>query len=232
MLPLVRTAQRCAAFFLDELAPGMSLIDVGCGPGTITVDLAGRVAPGRVVGVDADRSQTALAAGEAARCDLRARFETADPADLPFADAAFDRAFSHGMLEHLADPAAALSEIRRVLRPGGRIGVCVADWCHALVEPADPGVRRAVELHVADRRRAGADPGVGHRLAGLLARAGFTDVRLGARLDVQDVGPMSAYLGRRLDDLGVREAADAARRWPALEAPLFAMCWIDAVATA
>jgi ubiquinone/menaquinone biosynthesis C-methylase UbiE len=48
-----RTAQNSAAYLLGHLRPGMNLLDVGCGPGTVTVDLAGRVAPGRVVGLDA-----------------------------------------------------------------------------------------------------------------------------------------------------------------------------------
>ena len=104
-----RTAKNSAAYLLPLLAPGMSLLDVGCGPGTITVDLAPRVAPGPVVGVD--RAAEVLAEADALLADRPAtnvRFEPGDISGLAFADGTFDVVHAHQVLQHLADPVAAL----------------------------------------------------------------------------------------------------------------------------
>jgi len=115
-----RTASRAAAFFLPYLRPGMQLLDVGCGPGAITLGLAQTVAPGEVVGVDIQASQVDRARALAAeRRITNARFEVADINRLPFPDGSFDAVFAHTVLMHLREPVRALEEMRRVLRPGG-----------------------------------------------------------------------------------------------------------------
>ena len=115
-----RRAADFADFLLPHVAPGQRLLDCGCGPGTITADLAAVVAPGLVVGLDRD-----LAAlpplPPFARCG-------ADMYMLPFPDSSFDSAFAHAVLVHLRDPLAALRELRRVLRPGGLVAVRDCDW--------------------------------------------------------------------------------------------------------
>src|SRR5262249_44921155 len=119
-----RVAAREAAFFLPHLRPGMALLDCGCGPGSITVGLAEAVAPGRVVGVDREPKALAVARAQAAgRGVTNVRFEEGDVHALPFADATFDAAFAHALLEHVRDPAAALAELYRVVKPGGVVGV-------------------------------------------------------------------------------------------------------------
>ena len=119
-----RSAAVQAAFFLPYLRPGMRVLDVGCGPGTITLGLAEAVAPGEVVGVDIveDRLHLARAAAEE-RALANVRFEPGDIHHLPFRDGEFDAALVHGVLEHLPDPLAALGEVRRVLRPGAVVGI-------------------------------------------------------------------------------------------------------------
>src|SRR6478609_9550219 len=82
-----RTAENSAGYLLPHLRPGMDLLDLGCGPGTITVDLAGRVAPGRVLGVDASDDVIAKANAIA---DGRAEFRVDDAYDLDVPDASFD----------------------------------------------------------------------------------------------------------------------------------------------
>ncbi len=73
-----RTATEWVPYFLPHLRPGMSLLDCGCGVGSITLDLAGRVAPGQVIGIDLDEKQLAMARTEAERRGLsNIRFETA-----------------------------------------------------------------------------------------------------------------------------------------------------------
>ncbi len=97
-----RTASEHAAFFLPHLAPGQRLLDVGCSEGVLTRELAAHVAPGLVVGVDADPGITRAAAEAAASsCSTQVRFETALADDLPFPDGSFDRAFVHALFEHV-----------------------------------------------------------------------------------------------------------------------------------
>lgn len=103
-----RTAAVWVPFFLPHLRPGMSLLDCGYGVGSITLDLAERVAPGQVVGIDLDESQLATARAEAERRGLgNVRFEAASIYDIPFPAASFDAALAHTLLFHLNDPARA-----------------------------------------------------------------------------------------------------------------------------
>src|ERR1019366_8507350 len=117
-----RTAANSAGYLMPLLRPGASMLDVGCGPGTITSDLAGLVAPGPVIGVDA--SADVIAEAQAlARSDgpgaASLSFEVGDLFNLRFDDATFDVVHAHQVLQHVGDPVAALVEMRRVCRPGG-----------------------------------------------------------------------------------------------------------------
>jgi ubiquinone/menaquinone biosynthesis C-methylase UbiE len=133
-----RTASRNAAFLLPHLRPDMSLLDCGCGAGSITVGLAERVAPGEVVGVDISESQIEKAREIAANDNiLNLRFDVASIYDLPFPSNSFDSVFSHAVLEHLDDPIQALKEMRRVLNQvvlsASGMLILAAHWCSALV---------------------------------------------------------------------------------------------------
>src|SRR5947208_1812917 len=99
-----RTAANSAAYLLEHLSPGTGLLDVGCGPGTITFDLAARVAPGPVLGVDADAGVVEQAAGAAREAGSTAAFRVADVYGLDLEDASFDVVHAHQVLQHLADP--------------------------------------------------------------------------------------------------------------------------------
>ena len=115
-----RTAENSAGFLLPHLEAGQDLLDVGCGPGTITTDLAQRVAPGRTTGIDLSSDVIATARqtqDQAGRTDVV--FEQASVYELPFADKTFDVVYAHQVLQHLSEPVAALIEMRRVLREGG-----------------------------------------------------------------------------------------------------------------
>jgi len=102
-----RTVENSAAYLLPHLAPGQDLLDVGCGPGTITVDLAGRVTPGKVTGVDASTEVVAEAETRRAGADT-VTFVTGDVYALAFDDGSFDVVHAHQVLQHLTDPVAAL----------------------------------------------------------------------------------------------------------------------------
>lgn len=124
-----RTAENSAGFLVPRLSPGQELLDVGCGPGTITVDLAQRVAPGRTFGIDLSPEVIAAArriqreGGTAAIV-----FEEGDVYNLSFGDAIFDVVYAHQVLQHLSDPVAALVEMRRVLKDGGMLAVRESDY--------------------------------------------------------------------------------------------------------
>src|SRR4051794_11291845 len=107
-----RTVENSAAYLIPHIRAGQTVLDVGCGPGTITIDLAERVAPGRVLGVDASPDVIAQASVTAAERGLgNISFATGDAYALDFVDDCFDIVHSHQTLQHLANPAAVLAEM-------------------------------------------------------------------------------------------------------------------------
>jgi SAM-dependent methyltransferase len=176
-----RTAENSAAYLLDRLEPGLDLLDVGCGPGTITLDLAARVAPGRVVGID--RAEEVVAQAEALRAERRVdtvRFATGDVYELDFDDASFDVVHAHQVLQHLREPVAALRELRRVLRPSGTLAARDSDYAAFVWAPRDPRLDRWNELYHAITARNGAEADAGRYLLGWALAAGFADVHAGS----------------------------------------------------
>lgn len=134
-----RTATNSAAYLLGHLRAGMSVLDVGCGPGTITVDLAEAVAPGPVRGIDAVDDVLADARRAAdARGTRDVDFAVDDVMGLSSDDDAFDVVHAHQVLQHLSDPVAALAEMRRVCRPGGLVAARDADYGAMCWFPSDP----------------------------------------------------------------------------------------------
>jgi SAM-dependent methyltransferase len=188
-----RTAERHAAFFLPLLRPGMALLDVGCGPGSITLGLARAVSPGRCTGLDSDADVIA-AAREMARDQANLTFEHADAEQLPFADQTFDAVFMHAVLQHLDDPAAVLGEAWRVLKPGGVIGVADADFGGSIIAPASGPLEQAIGL-MARLRRGRGDPFVGRKLGSLLAAAHFADVHTSAAADCDGTAEATGRVG-------------------------------------
>src|SRR5215469_5441544 len=169
-----RTAAREAAFFLPHLRPGMRLADLGCGPGTITQGLAEAVAPGRVIGMDFQPSQVARAqALTRERGVANVCCAAGDANRLPFASQPFDAVFAHGVLMHMSKPLEVLMEVRRVLRPGGFVGVRDPDLGAGVLTPQTPLLERAKELRIRVRQHNGSDPFVPRDYRRLLLNAGF-----------------------------------------------------------
>jgi SAM-dependent methyltransferase len=172
-----RTAENSAAYLLPHLRPGQTLLDVGCGPGTITADLALLVAPGEAVGIDAAADVVARATEHAAGLGIPSlRFEVGDLFALGYPDASFDVIHLHQVLQHVADPVAALVELRRVLRPDGVLAARDSDYGAFSWAPGDPLLDRWLELYLAVTTRNGHDARIGPRLLGLAHQAGFGDV--------------------------------------------------------
>ncbi|RFU21469.1 methyltransferase domain-containing protein [Geodermatophilus marinus] len=171
-----RTAENSAGYLLPHLRPGLDLLDVGCGPGTITVDLAARVAPGRVVGLDVSADPLEEARALAGRAGVAVGFAVGDVYALDADDGSFDVVHAHQVLQHLTDPVAALREMARVCRPGGLVAVRDVDYAAVTWYPADPGLDDWLELYHRVARRNGAEPDAGRRLLAWAHAAGLRDV--------------------------------------------------------
>ncbi|MBT2393533.1 methyltransferase domain-containing protein [Streptomyces sp. ISL-1] len=172
-----RTAANSAAYLIGELRPGLDVLDVGCGPGTITADLAELVAPGRVTAVDA-AEDVLRQAGETAvgRSLDNVRFAVADVHALDFPDDSFDVVHAHQVLQHVGDPVRALAEMRRVCRPGGVVAVRDSDYGAFTWFPGIPALDEWQELYRRVARANGGEPDAGRRLLSWARAAGFTDI--------------------------------------------------------
>lgn len=172
-----RTAENSAGYLLSHVKPGISLLDVGCGPGTITADLAARVAPGRVTAVEMTVNALDLARGEAqARGQSNIVFATSDVHALDFPDDTFDVVHAHQVLQHVGDPVQALREMRRVCKPGGVVGVRDSDYAGFIWFPQLPALDRWMTLYVTAARANGGEPDAGRRLLSWAQQAGFDDI--------------------------------------------------------
>lgn len=176
-----RTAANSAAYLLPRLHPGLSLLDVGCGPGTITCDLARRLAPGPVVGIDAAEGVLAEARAEAERSGPPTlQFEVGDVFGLRFEDATFDVVHAHQVLQHVGDPVAALVEMGRVCRPGGVVAARDGDYPGFRYFPDEPELARAITTYGRLTAANGAHWDAGRRLLHWATEAGFDSVEASA----------------------------------------------------
>ena len=172
-----RTVANSAAYLVDELMPGANVLDVGCGPGTITTDIAARVAPGRVVGIDASAVVIARATADAAALGVtNIEFALGDAGALDFADNTFDIVHAHQTLQHVADPVKVLGEMHRVTKPGGVVAARDADYGAMFWTPASPGLDDWMATYQALHRSNGGDPDAGRSMRAWALAAGFTDV--------------------------------------------------------
>ena len=155
----------------------MSLLDIGCGPGTITVDLAERVAPGRVTAVELTEDALALARTEALRrSQTGIAFTVADIHRMDFPDDTFDVVHAHQVLQHVNDPVRALREMRRVCAQGGLVAARDSDYAAFTWFPALPELDNWLALYQRLARANGGEPDAGRRLLSWARDAGFTDI--------------------------------------------------------
>ena len=174
-----RTAEEAAAFLLPQLEPGVRLLDVGCGPGSITAGLGRHLVQGSVVGIevasDVLRSAQELMQEQGVE---NVTLAEASVYGLPFVDGAFDAAYAHQVLQHLTRPVDALRERRRVVRPGGLVGVRDSDYGTMVSWPKSPSIARFLELYHAVAERAGGDADAGRRIPAWMGEAGFADATI------------------------------------------------------
>ena len=169
-----RTAEVCAAFLLPHLKPDAVVLDIGCGPGTITAGLARRA--GRTVGLDKSADMVEAARSHAADLGLHnAAFEEGSVYELPWDDNSFDVVYAHQVLQHLSEPVGALREARRVLRPGGLVAVRDSDYATMVHAPVFPAIERWRELYHQVAAANGGEADAGRFLLSWVIEAGFAD---------------------------------------------------------
>jgi SAM-dependent methyltransferase len=170
-----RTATNSAAYLLPRLRPTDRLLDVGSGPGTITADLARLVR--EVVAVEATEEAAALTRAELDRQGIsNAEVRVGDVQALDLPDDDVDVAHAHQVLQHVADPVAALGEMARVTRPGGVVAVRDSDYAAFAWYPRLPGLDVWLELYQAAARANGGEPDAGRHLLAWAHAAGLTEV--------------------------------------------------------
>ncbi|MFB7616042.1 methyltransferase domain-containing protein [Kitasatospora sp. NPDC056181] len=162
---------------------GSRVLEAGCGVGAQTLHLLAGSPGVRLTAADisADSLAEARARVAAHAPGAEVTWHHGDLHELPFADGAFDHVFLCFVLEHLADPVAALAALRRVLRPGGTVTVIEGDHGSAFFHPESAAARATVDHLVRLQAGAGGDGLIGRRLHPLLTAAGFDDVAVRPR---------------------------------------------------
>ena len=172
-----RTATNSAAYLLGSLKPHMKILDIGCGPGTITADLAALVPDGDVTGVDHAPGTLDQARATAAERGLtNVDFAVADVHALDHPDDTFCVVHAHQVLQHVGDPVQALREMVRVTKPGGFIAVRDSDYAAMTWYPASQGMDDWLDLYRRVARANGGEPDAGRRLKAWALQAGLTDI--------------------------------------------------------
>ena len=163
-----------------QLESGTRLLEVGCGVGAVLAVL-GQEFPGiRLTGVDIEPKQLHFARGHLERAGVEATLLQADALALPFADESFDHVWMMWFLEHVAYPAAALREARRILVPGGAITAIEVDYSTCRAAPSTPAIEALIRAMVQGMAASGWSD-AGTRLPGWLREVGFREVDEGER---------------------------------------------------
>jgi ubiquinone/menaquinone biosynthesis C-methylase UbiE len=224
-----RTLESHGAFIEPCLKKGLRVLDLGCGPGTISLGIAQRVEPsGSVVGVDSSEAQfdEARAGSEG----LPITFQKMDAYQLDFADESFDGVFAHALFEHLAHPQDALLEVKRVLKPDGFIGLRSPDWGGAVLHPCDEKLKAALIAREELQTRNGGHIHAGRQLGHWLRQAGFTSIKISASYEIYpDNAPIVGHLATQMESNGLREHASTWRKWGENPTAIFAQAWFEAV---
>ena len=230
-----RTAQNSAAYLLPHLGPDVALLDIGAGPGTITMDFAERVA--HVTATEIGPRELALSRQTAHdRGVSNVSFAVEDVHALSFADGLFDVVHAHQVLQHVADPVLALREMARVARPGGIVAARDGDYGGFLWYPEIPELDDWLRLYSIAARANGGEPDAGRRLLSWAQQAGLAGVTASASVWCHATAEDRAYwagswaerivesaVARQLVDSGqatpeqLRQISDGWRRWAEAE---------------
>ncbi|HJP38343.1 MAG: class I SAM-dependent methyltransferase [Gammaproteobacteria bacterium] len=244
-----RTVEKHGAFLLPYLKPGQSLLDCGCGPGSLTVGFAQILSPGQVIGIDRETEQLAAAIDYANQHNLNnLHFKTGNVYDLPFDDASFDIVFCSAVLGSVSKPKQVVREMVRVLKQDGVIALKEFDHGGDIVYPQTPILTHSIELYQRIRIEHGHEQRAGRRLREWLTENNCSIEHTHASFDQRTTNTglydyvdrnnrlVDEILATRYIELGwaTREDLDAhALEWERFArdpASLYASAWIDAVA--
>ncbi|MGH7990941.1 MAG: methyltransferase domain-containing protein [Limisphaerales bacterium] len=217
-----RSAEKQARFLLPHLKSGQRILDIGCGPGTITLGLAKIVAPLKRARQNAAQSKIE-----------NVTFIHGSVYELPFANKAFDLVFAHAVFEHLKEPIAALHEIRRVLKPNGLVALRSPDWGGFIVAPETSGLQAAIKCYTDIQTHNGGDIQVGRKFPGLLRAAGLESKIFSAGYECYESAPLIAeYLALQLVKSGAQNEAESLRQWSRHPDAIFAQAWCEIIGIA
>lgn len=184
-----RNAAANAAYLLPYLKPGLRVLDFGCGPGSISVGLAKAVEPGELHGIDMAESQIDMARGAAvAGGHVNATFHVGDVTNLPFDDDSFDVAHCNAVLNHIPDTQSVLTEVKRVLKPGGIIASREAITSSFFTEPNIGNLMGLVSVWN-DLMALNGGHKLGKELKSVFHEAGFTEIQASASFECFSTAP-------------------------------------------
>lgn len=173
-----RTAENSAPHLLPYIKPGMRVLDIGCGPGTITNSFARLIGDdGQAVGVDPSESVVQQAKEIASSQNIKnVQYQVGNAMEkLPFPDSSFNIVHAHQVLQHVSDPVAMLKEMKRLAKsPGGIVSLRESDFKSIIIYPDIPALQDEwVDLYVRAATDAGGQPRAGRRLHVWAKEAGF-----------------------------------------------------------
>ena len=181
-----RTAANSAAYLLGSIRPDMHILDIGCGPGTITADLAALVPQGSVIGIDLSPEVIEEARSMAAKRSMKnISFEVGDAHEIGFPDHKFDVVHAHQVLQHISDPVQALREWQRLIKPGGILACREGDHgSSATFCPANQDITEYQNVYQKAARARSGEPNGGRHLVAWARAAGISRPNITATASV------------------------------------------------
>ena len=241
-----RTVDSHGKFLVPHLAPGLKVLDCGCGPGSMTVGFAKIVAPGKVVGIDLSDKALQVAVDRARKEGVdNVEFQNANILALPFADGEFDVVVSQAVLSHLKEPDAGVREMCRVAKPGGIIAAKETFFSGVVLHPRTESLTRHWELQGRTVTQGqGSDPDIGIKLGELFSRNGLEVVSHELWCSNRSAASQAEYFAREIGEFKqfklmvdrgeITQAEldsfqDAWRRFGQSPGAFFAFLWGEAV---
>lgn len=226
-----RTLDIHGDFVRPWLPQATRILDAGCGPGSITLDVAERFPEATVVGLDREESQLEIARSGAAKRGVKNvsfAFGSLGENWNPLFEA-FDLVYSHAVFEHVPNPIDCLRQLHTSLSKNGIIALKSPDWGGFVLYPETRECREAFDAYETIQKANGGDTHAGRKLGAWLREAGFVDTEVTATYEVyRDVPEVAEYLALRLEYDGESAHAEELRNWACHRDAFFAQTWIAA----